>query len=94
MVEHLVEFLYMGEIRMDVYNEAKLCEIFDNLHKILGYEPDMRRDCEEGSSSEYDSVNLSLIKLTKQFSIPNIKHFDKVFLMRVRFFNKILQNLM
>ena len=57
MVEHLVEFLYMGEIRLDVYNEAKLCEIFDNLHKILGYEPDMRRDCEEGSSSEYDSVS-------------------------------------
>merc|ERR1711971_276698 len=55
MVEHLVEFLYMGEIRLDVYNEAKLCEIFDNLHKILGYEPDMRRDCEEGSTSEYDS---------------------------------------
>ena len=87
MVEHLVEFLYMGEIRMDVFNEAKLCEIFDNLHKILGYEPDMRRDCEEGSSSEYDSVNLSLIKdlyeltleLTKQFSISNTKHFDKFF---------------
>jgi len=55
MVEHLVEFLYMGELRMDVFNEAKLCEIFDNLHKILGYELDMRRDCEEGSSSEYDS---------------------------------------
>ena len=55
MVEHLVEFLYMGVIRLDVYNEAKLCEIFDNLHKILGYEPDMRRDCEEGSTSEYDS---------------------------------------
>ena len=52
----------MGVIRLDVYNEAKLCEIFDNLHKILGYEPDMRRDCEEGSTSEYDSVNLSLIK--------------------------------
>merc|ERR1719203_1496661 len=55
MVEHLVEFLYMGVVRLDVYNEAKLCEIFDNLHKILGYEPDMRRDCEEGSTSEYDS---------------------------------------
>jgi len=55
MVEHLVEFLYLGEIRLDVYNEAKLCEIFDNLHKILGYEPDMRRDCEEGSSSSDDS---------------------------------------
>ena len=55
MVEHLVEFLYFGLIRLDVYNEAKLCEIFDNLHKILGYEPDMRRECEEGSTSEYDS---------------------------------------
>ena len=55
MVEHLVEFLYMGEIRLDVYNEAKIYEIFDNLHKILGYEPDMSRDCEYGSSSSEDS---------------------------------------
>ena len=55
MVEHLVEFLYLGEIKLDVYNEAKLDEIFDNLHKILGYEPDMIRDCEEGFSSSDDS---------------------------------------
>ena len=57
MVEHLVEFLYLGVIKLDVYNEAKLFEIFDNLHQILGYEPDMIRDCEQGSTSEYDSVD-------------------------------------
>ena len=79
----------MGVIRLDVYNEAKLCEIFDNLHKILGYEPDMRRDCEEGSTSEYDSVNLSLIELTKQFSISNI--LTSFLMMRARLFNQILQ---
>ena len=79
----------MGVIRLDVYNEAKLCEIFDNLHKILGYEPDMRRDCEEGSTSEYDSVNLSLIELTKQFSISNI--LTSFLMMRARLFNQILK---
>ena len=60
MVEHLVEFLYLGVIKLDVYNEAKLFEIFDNLHQILGYEPDMIRDCEEGSTSEYDSSDDSI----------------------------------
>jgi len=55
MGDHLVRFLYMGEIKLARFNEAKVFEIFDNLHKILGFDPDMWRDCEQGFSSDDDS---------------------------------------
>ena len=54
MANILVRFLYMGEIKLARFNEAKVFEIFDNLHKILGFEPDMWRDCEEGFSTDDD----------------------------------------
>ena len=51
-VEHLVHFLYLGEVRMDQYCEVTVATIFENLEKILGFPSNLRANCEEGEDSD------------------------------------------
>ena len=57
--EHLVEFLYMGEITMPVYTRARLVDVLYNLHAVLGYEPDLFRKCHQVFSSDDDDDSVS-----------------------------------
>ena len=48
---------FLGEIRLPKYCEATLALIFENLHKVFGFEEGIWRECEEGSSSEEETVS-------------------------------------
>ena len=58
-LEHILHFLYLGEIRLDMDRpdfESHLDAIFENLEKIFGYPKDMKSNCTEGEDPDEDSV--------------------------------------
>jgi len=59
-LEHLVQFLYLGEVRLDEYCEETVATIFENLEKVFGFPNDIRSNCEEGEDSDDESDDESV----------------------------------